>query len=256
MEYKNINFRTEKNISFIEINRPEVLNALNKDTVIEIEKALDEIRSDKTVKTLIVSGSGKNFAAGADIGGMADHTVLEAKEFTFNRAFNALQDLPVPVIAAVSGFALGGGLELALTCDFRICGKDAKMGMPEIKLGIFPGAGGTQRLPALIGPARAKMMIFLGNPIDADTAFQWGLCDIVTDKNPIEEAVILAEKLAERPSAALSQCKKVINYGCYRNQREGIIYEEESWAALFATDDQKEGMKAFLEKRKPVFKGR
>jgi enoyl-CoA hydratase len=205
---------------------------------------------------LIVSGSEGNFAAGADVAPMVDLAPAEAEVFCFNDVFNELEALPVPVIAAISGFALGGGMELALACDFRICGKDAKMGFPEIKLGIFPGAGGTQRLPRLIGVGRAREMIYLGATIDADTALQYGLCNRVVSGDPVDEAMKMAEKLATRPPVALAGVKGVINFGMNAGLRESIAFEQRAWADLFSTADQKEGMNAFLEKRKAVFQGK
>lgn len=256
MDYRNLILHVFGGIATITLDRPKVLNALSWELVTEIEHAARELYADEGVRAVVVSGNGGNFAAGADIGPMTERAPDEAKKFTFNRAFNAIEDLPVPVIAAVSGYALGGGLELALACDFRICSADAKLGMPEIKLAIFPGAGGTQRLPRLIGPARAKMMIFLGDTVDAGTALEWGLCDKVVEGDPVTEAMALAGKLSERAPIALRQAKRAVNQGINRGLREGIYFEEDSWAALFSTADQKEGMRAFLEKRKPNFTGK
>jgi len=256
LKYNHILLAVEKAIAHIVLNRPKVLNALNREMVSELHDAVRQITADGAIRVLVISGSEKNFAAGADIAPMADLAPAQASEFCFNRAFNALEDLPIPVIAAISGYALGGGLELALACDFRICSEDAKLGSPEIKLGIFPGAGGTQRLPKLVGISRAKEMIFLGRNIDARTALEYGLCDKVVQGDPLPEALALAEQLADRPAAALQSAKRVINYGAGRDLRTGIEFEEERWTDLFTTEDQKEGMKAFLEKRKPNFKGK
>ncbi|MBP7583857.1 MAG: enoyl-CoA hydratase/isomerase family protein [Spirochaetes bacterium] len=256
MDYGLLTLHVYNGIATITLDRPKVLNALNWDLVTEIESAARELHGDERVRAVVIAGSGGNFAAGADIGPMAEREPVEAKMYTFNSAFNALEDLPVPVIAAVSGYALGGGLELALACDFRICSSDAKLGMPEIKLAIFPGAGGTQRLPKLIGLSRAKMMIFLGETVNAATALEWGLCDKVVEGDPVPEAMALAGKLAERAPVALCAAKRAVNHGFYRGLREGIYFEEDSWAALFSTEDQKEGMRAFMEKRKPVFRGK
>ncbi len=255
MDYRLLTLHVYNGIASITLNRPKVLNALNWELVTEIERAAGELHGDERVRAVVVAGSGGNFAAGADIGPMVERDPVEAKKFTFNSAFNALEDLPVPVIAAVSGYALGGGLELALACDFRICSADAKLGMPEIKLAIFPGAGGTQRLPRLIGLSRAKMMIFLGETVNAATALEWGLCDRIVDGDPVPEAMALAGKLAERAPIALRKSKQVVNRGYYGDLHGGIAMEEESWASLFSTEDQKEGMRAFMEKRKPAFIG-
>ncbi len=255
MEYRFIEIMTSERITHILLNRQEVMNALNRDMVDEIHHAINGIGNDTGVRAVIISGKGGNFAAGADISPMATQTPLQARKFIFNNAYNAIDDLPVPVIAAVSGYALGGGCELALACDIRICAKDAKLGFPEIKLGIFPGAGGTQRLPNLIGEGRAKEMIFLGNLIDAETALSYGLCNRIAESDPVNAAMKIAATLSERPPVALAAAKRVINYGIGRELKEGLLFEEEVWSSLFATEDQKEGMKAFLEKRKPHFKG-
>ncbi len=255
MNYGNLTLHIHGGIATITLDRPKVLNALSWDLVTELEKAAAQLREDKQVRALVISGNGGNFAAGADIGPMAERMPEEAKRYTFNSAFTAIEELPIPSIAAVSGYALGGGLELALACDFRVCSEDAKLGMPEIRLGIFPGAGGTQRLPKLIGPTRAKMMIYLGDTVNAATALEWGLCDIVVPGDPVPEAMALAGKLAERAPIALRRAKETVNRGFYGDLRSGIAAEEDAWASLFSTEDQKEGMRAFLEKRKPLFRG-
>jgi len=256
MNYTNIILREEDRLAFIELNRPDKLNALSWELIMELDQCLTCIRSRTDLGALIISGRGENFAAGADIADMVERTPQESIQYTFNRVFNELEELPVPVIAAVRGYALGGGLELALACDFRFCSGDARLGLPEIKLGIFPGAGGTQRLPRLIGLSRAKEMIFAGQYITAAKALEYGLCDRLTAGDPAVEAEAFARQLLERPPIALSCAKKVINYGTGRDLRTGIAMEEEVWASLFSTEDQEEGMRAFLEKRKPVFKGR
>jgi len=246
----------ENGIAHIVLDRPEVLNALNSELVAELQKALETIRNSKHVHVVIISGSNNNFAAGADISGMVDQSPLEAAEKTFNSVFNEIEDFPLPVIAAICGYALGGGLELALACDMRICSADAKLGLPEIKLGIFPGAGGTQRLPRLVGAGRAKEMIFLGEFIDARTALSYGLCNRVVEGDPVEEATRMAAKLMERSPVALKRAKQVINFSAAEDLHNGIKHEEHVWAGLFCTEDQKEGMKAFIEKRKPNFRGK
>lgn len=256
MDYRHIRYSRENGIARIVLDRPDVLNALNRAMVDEILDAVRVIAADDSARALVIWGSGSNFAAGADVGSMVDLTPAEVPAFAYNDAFNALEDLPVPSIAAISGFALGGGLELALACDFRICSRDAKLGSPEIKLGIFPGAGGTQRLPKLIGPSRAKEMIFLGKSIDAETALRYGLCDRVIEGDPVTEALAMAEQLAKQAPGTLRIAKRVINYGLGRDIKTGVAYEEKGFAGLFTTADQKEGMKAFLEKRKPVFTGK
>jgi len=256
MNYGNLTLHIHGGIATITLDRPKVLNALSWDLVTELERASGELRGNMEVRALVISGNGGNFAAGADIGPMAERMPEEARRYTFNNAFNAIEDLPFPSIAAVSGYALGGGLELALACDFRVCSDDAKLGMPEIGLGIFPGAGGTQRLPKLVGLTRAKMMIYLGETVNAATALEWGLCDIAVPGDPVPGAMALAGKIAERAPVAVRRAKEAVNRGFYGDLRPGIASEEEAWASLFSTEDQKEGMRAFLEKRKPVFRGK
>jgi enoyl-CoA hydratase len=256
MEYENLIVNISESIAHVELNRPDVMNALDRRLVDEIGAVAQKIGRHRSVRSLVISGRGGHFAAGADIAPMAGMPPEGAKAFCFNSVFNMIEDLPFPVIAAISGFALGGGLELALACDIRICSQNAKLGFPEIKLGIFPGAGGTQRLPRLVGEGRAREMIYLGDIIDADAALRYGLCSRVVAGNSVDEALKIGEKLASRPPRALAAAKHVIGSGMNMTLREGIAYEEECWTGMFATEDQKEGMKAFLEKRKPVFTGR
>ena len=253
MEY--LKYEIENKIAIITINRPEVLNALNKDLINELGLTIDNMMSKGNARALIITGEGKNFAAGADIVQMIELNPSQARRFSFSDVFNKIEALPIPVFAAINGFALGGGLELTLACDFRICSAKAKLGLPEIKLGIMPGAGGTQRLPKLIGLSRAREMIYYGNIIDADKAYQWGLCDSVVEGDPVEQAKELAGKLVEKSLVALEAAKKTINYGIDRDLSSGIVFEAIVWSDLFSTADQKEGMRAFHEKRKPAFKG-
>ena len=253
MEY--LKYEIENKIAIITINRPEVLNALNKDLINELGLTIDNMMSKGNARALIITGEGKNFAAGADIVQMIELNPSQARRFSFSDVFNKIEALPIPVFAAIKGLALGGGLELTLACDFRICSAKAKLGLPEIKLGIMPGAGGTQRLPKLIGLSRAREMIYYGNIIDADKAYQWGLCDSVVEGDPVEQAKELAGKLVEKSLVALEAAKKTINYGIDRDLSSGIVFEAIVWSDLFSTADQKEGMRAFHEKRKPAFKG-
>lgn len=246
----------ENGIATITIDRPDVLNALNRDLVTELGSLIDELTADKAIRALIITGTGKNFAAGADIADMVELAPSEARAFSFSGVFDKIEGLPIPVFAAIQGYALGGGLELALACDFRICSTTAKLGLPEIKLGIMPGAGGTQRLPKLIGLSRAREMIYFGTIIDAEKALQWGLCDRVVDGDPAEHAKYMAEKLLEKSPIALEAAKKSVNFVNDADMASGIAYEAVVWADLFSTADQKEGMRAFLEKRKPNFTGK
>lgn len=242
------------NIGVLKVNRPKALNALSREVVDEIDGILEEIKADEEIRALIVTGDG-NFAAGADIVAMVELGPEEARKFLFSETFNKLEDLGIPTIAAICGYALGGGLELALTCDFRIASEDAKMGLPEITLGIMPGAGGTVRLPRLIGEAKAKEMIMLGGPIKAEEALRVGLVGKVVPKEELfDEAMKLAEKLSQRPKLALKAAKESINNG--KIDKAAVEKEADIWSSLFATQDQKEGMRAFVDKRKPQYVGK
>ncbi len=253
---KYLKYEIENHIATITINRPEVLNALNKDLIDELGLAIDGMMNEGNARVLIITGEGKSFAAGADIVQMIEMNPAQARGFIFSGVFNKIEALPIPVIAAIKGFALGGGLELALACDFRICNAKAKLGLPEIKLGIIPGAGGTQRLPKLIGLSRAREMIYFGDIIDAEKACQWGLCDRVVEGDPLEQAREMAAKIIEKSPVALEAAKKTINYGIDKDLSSGIAFEAIVWSDLFSTADQKEGMMAFQEKRKPTFTGK
>jgi enoyl-CoA hydratase len=253
MSFEFIDVKVEEGIAVVSLNRPKALNALNKGMVLELDRVFDEMAVDPLVKAVVITGE-KNFAAGADISNMLTLSPEEAKEFSFRHTFNKIEDLPKPVIAAISGFALGGGLELALACDIRIAAPDAKLGFPEINLGIFPGAGGTQRLPRLIGPLWAKQMMYTGDIIPAGKAAEYGLVDLA--ENPLEEALKLAGKLAAKAPVALKLVKQCINLAADVDQKKGVEFEAVAWASTFATEDQREGMKAFTEKRKAVFKGK
>ncbi|MDR2088990.1 MAG: enoyl-CoA hydratase/isomerase family protein [Clostridiales Family XIII bacterium] len=254
MSYENIIVRSENNVAIINLNRPKSLNALNAAMVAELGKAFDEIAADPQVKAVVITGE-KNFAAGADITDMVELNPEEAFAFAFSPVFNRIANCPKPVIAAIEGFALGGAMELALCCDIRIAAAGAKMGFPEINLGIFPGAGGTQRLPRLIGPSKAKKLIFTGSIVKGEEALSLGLVDILAE-NPSEEATKLAGELAGKASVALKLAKECINVSADVDLNTGIAYEATEWARLFATADQKEGMRAFIEKRKASFVGK
>ena len=255
MDFETINLSVRDGIARIAINRPKVLNALNRQVITELDKAASKVRLAEDIRVLIITGEGGNFAAGADISEMVDLDQMSAAEFSFNPTFNDIEALPIPVIAAVDGYALGGGLELALACDIRLCSSKAKFGLPEIRIGIFPGAGGTQRLPRIIGHGRARELIYTGRQVDAQTAEAWGLCNFVVDENLEEEAFKLAKRIASGPPLALKVAKAAIRAGAEKGIVDGVVQEAIYWNYLFSTKDQKEGMKAFLEKRKPHFCG-
>ena len=250
-------YEQSNRIGVIKINRPSALNALNSDVIRELDELLEKIKANQETSVLII-GSSENFAAGADIKNMMELTSEQAKEFSFSNTFDKLTTLEIPTIAAIEGFALGGGLELALACDLRIASKNAKLGFPEIKLGIMPGAGGTVRGPRLLGAARAKELIFLGEMIGADKAEQIGLVNMVVESgNVMDSALEWAVKLCAKSPVALKVAKKAIQGGLDEpNLEQAISLERDLWAGMFETDDQKEGMRAFIEKRKPVYQGK
>ncbi|HWQ75872.1 MAG TPA: enoyl-CoA hydratase-related protein [Syntrophomonas sp.] len=253
MSYEYIEINIENEIAVVSLNRPKELNALNKPMILELDRAFETMTDDPRIKAVVITGE-KNFAAGADIHYMLDLSPELAKGFSFRHTFNKIEDFPKPVFAAISGFALGGGLELALACDMRIASPNAKLGFPEINIGIFPGAGGTQRLPRLIGTARAKELIYTGNIITASKAEAYGLVNTIADK-PLEAAVEMAGKLIIKAPVALKLAKQCINLAFNVDANIGFEYEAIAWASTFATHDQKEGMRAFVEKRAPQYLG-
>lgn len=250
-------FEIVDHIGIVSINRSKALNALNREVVTELEELIKTIRNMEEIRVLII-GSGKHFAAGADIRSMVDCSVEEAKEFSFSKIFDQLADLEIPTIAAIEGFALGGGLELALACDLRIASKTAKMGFPEINLGIMPGAGGTIRGPRLLGGCRAKELILLGEIIEATRAEQMGLVNkVVEPEELMDKAMEWAKKLSEKAPIALRVAKATIDAGLDNSKcSDAMEIEGKNWAELFSTEDQKEGMSAFIEKRVPVYQGK
>jgi len=260
MAYETISVSLEEGIAILKINRPRVLNALNRATLLEIQRALKELEKDPEVRVLIITGEGeKAFVAGADISEMAPMNPKEALEFSKlgHETLSLIEEFPSPVIAAVNGYALGGGLELVLACDIILASENARLGLPEVTLGICPGFGGTQRLPRLIGKARAKELIFTGEMIDAKKAYEFGIVNkVVPQDKLLDEAKEIARKIAKNGPLAVRAAKRLVEKGLETSLRSGEAMEIEAWANLFATEDQKEGMKAFLEKRKPEFKAR
>lgn len=240
-------------IAIVRVNRPKHFNALSRETIDQLDAVLDSVRQDSSIRALILTGE-KNFAAGADIGDMTHLTPLEAQAFLFADTFRKLELLPIPTIAAICGYALGGGLEMALACDVRIASEDAQMGLPEISLGIMPGAGGTVRLPKLVGIGKAKELIFSGRKITAAEAYQCGLVQQVVAPADLMTIVNeLAKKLARQSATALMSAKTMLNYSAEMPPDAAFKMEAGYWSGLFGTPDQIEGMQAFIEKRKPRF---
>jgi len=263
MEFENIIYEKdkEKGIVKLTINRPEVRNALNAATRQEIRNAIDEIEKDEGVRVVIITGAGeKAFISGADITAFKDATPIMMEESASTLGQQLLIDienLRVPVIAMINGFCLGGGQELAMCCDIRIASENAKFGQPEINIGIFPGAGGTQRLPRLVGWGKAKELIYTGRIIDAVEAEKIGLVDKVVPPERLEEEVEqLAATIASKSPLIIKLVKKTINKGMYTDLAASLAYEKANFALCFSTEDHTEGVTAFLEKRKPEFKGR
>lgn len=259
MEYNNIYIEEENNLATITIDRPKKLNALNKATIEELHEAFKELDDDGGIKVIIITGNGeKAFVAGADISEFAHFSVKEGGKLAAKgqeMLFDFVANLSTPVIAAINGFALGGGLELAMACHFRVASTNAKMGLPEVSLGVIPGYGGTQRLPELVGKGRALEMIMTAGMISSEKALEYGLVNYVVEQ---EELVPLCEKLASKisnnSSVAISQAIKAVNAG-YSFNTDGYTAEIGAFGACFGTDDFKEGTTAFLEKRKADFPG-
>ena len=260
MEFKNIIYAKEKGIARITINRPEVRNALNRATRSELSYAIEEIEKDKDIRVVIITGAGdKAFISGADITEFKEATPITIQEYTSTlgqELYNRIEDISIPVIAMINGFCLGGGLELAMCCDIRIASENAKFGQPEIKVGFIPGGGGTQRLPRLVGWGKAKELIYTGQIIDAVEAERIGLVEKVVPQDKLEEEVNqLAESITSKSPLIIKLAKKTINRGMYTDLAAGLNCERLTFALCFATEDRKEGINAFLEKRSPEFKG-
>lgn len=259
MNLKTINLTNQGAIGLLTLNQTGSMNALNDQLIKDLTQAIEMISSDDQLRVLVITGGEKVFAAGGDIKAMVACGPREAKEYVIpiHKVFNQISELPKPTIAAISGFALGGGVELALTCDFRIAAQNAKFGFPEINLGIFPAAGGSQRLPRLIGMSKATELMFTGDTIDAETALSIGLVNkVVAQDELIESSLQLAGKLAAKPPLALKRLKESMHNVFNLDLEMGLKMEMELLGSLFATEDQKEGMKAFTEKRQPEFKGK
>ena len=261
MSFQNILEHTENGILSLTINRPDKLNALNKLTIHELSNALDKAANDTNVKVLILTGAGgKSFVAGADISEFAHFTIDEGALLASDGQmllFSKIQDYSKPIIAAVNGFALGGGLELAMACHMRVASDTAKMGLPEVSLGVIPGYGGTQRLAQLVGKGKAFEMIMTTDMITADDAFKWGLVNYVTPpEGLLKKCVEIADKIMKRASPASSASAILAINAGFESDKNGFEVEISEFGKCFNTYDFKEGISAFMEKRKPVFLGK
>jgi enoyl-CoA hydratase len=260
VDYKNLKIEKKDGIATLTINRPQVLNALNKETISELTSAIVELDKDKNLKVVILTGEGdKAFIAGADIKQMASMTTLEAKEFSElgHEMLFTIENSRLPFIAAINGYALGGGCEVLMSCDICIAAKSAKIGQPEINLGVHPGFGGTQRLPRLVGRMKAKELLFTGKNIDAEEACKIGLVNMIVDDDKLMETVNkLAGQIASKSQIQTAFIKSLVNKGTDIDLNTASSLEISYFSSSFSTNDQKEGMKAFLEKRKADFKGK
>ena len=259
MDFENILVDQEGHTGTITINRPSKLNALNKKTIAELHRAFAQMAEDPEIRVIVLTGTGeKAFVAGADISEFASYSVAQGEQLASegqDLLFNFVEQLSTPVIAAVNGFALGGGLELAMSCHFRIASDNAKMGLPEVSLGVIPGYGGTQRLPQLVGKGKAMEMITIGSMITADEALRLGLVNhVVPQEELMDFSKKIASKISNNSPVAISYAIKAVNAG-FKSNVIGFATEIESFGACFGTEDFKEGTTAFLEKRKANFTG-
>ena len=259
MAYENLLVERDAAVVTVTVNRPKALNALNPATLWELQRCCEELRQDKAARCVLLTGAGdRAFVAGADIAAMEQMSAIDGRRFALfgQGVMRQLELLPIPVVAAVNGFALGGGLELALSCDLILASATAKFGQPEINLGIIPGFGGTQRLARRIGVEAARLLIYTGDLIGAEEALRLGLvARVVPPAELLSQAKQLAATLAAKAPVALQQAKAAINTGSDIDLDDGCRYEAEAFAVAFGTNDRAEGMRAFIEKRPPAFKG-
>ena len=260
MAYETLRYEKEGHVATVTLDRPDRLNALSRQLIRELDQAVSEIEGDDEVRVVIVTGAGRAFSAGADIKERVEHAEdlgYQRGGVGASRTFRRMERTGKVFIAAVNGYAAGGGCELAMACDLRVASTQAQFALPEVKLGILPGAGGTQRLPRLVGPARAKEMMFLGEFVSAEQALAWGLVNrVVPPEELLPEARRLAETLLERPPLSLAMIKAAVNTGLEVDLDSGLELEGRCSWILQTTEDRREGMRAFVEKRKPVFRGR
>jgi enoyl-CoA hydratase len=254
--YNYVKIESNQGIAILTVNRPDAMNSLNNDVLNDLFDAFNQVANDESVMAIILTGEGKAFVAGADIAAMYEMNPVMAKELSSNghRVMNLIESIPKPVIAAVNGFALGGGCELALACDIRIASERAKFGQPEVNLGIIPGFGGTLRLPSLVGKGMGKLLIMTGDIIDAQEAFRIGLVDkVVAPEHLMEAAHALAGRIISKAPLAVASAKAIIDEGYNRNISKVFTIEIDAFSRLFDTRDKKEGIGAFLEKRPAKF---
>ncbi len=257
MPYELILTETRGQVGLITLNRPQALNALNNPLLRELMDALEAFDANNAIGAIVITGNEKAFAAGADIKEMADLSVQQIKDRDHVAVYGRLRTIQKPVIAAVSGWALGGGCEVALACDMIVASESARFGQPEITIGVIPGAGGTQRLTRLVGKVIAMEMILNNRTLTAQEAYQFGMVNrLVPVAEYLEQALKLAEEIAARAPVAVRVAKKMINQAFEGTLSEGLAAEKQEFYNLFATEDQKEGMQAFIEKRKPSWKGK
>lgn len=259
LNYDYVKYEKKNNIAYVTINRPDALNALNQNVLADIKSVFEDMKNDAEVKAVILTGEGRAFVAGADIAQMRDQSTLEGRSFiVFGQSvMNLIENFEKPVIAAVNGFALGGGCELCMAADVRIASTKAKFGQPEVSLGIIPGFGGTQRLSRLVGKGMAKYLIYTGDIIDSTEALRIGLVEkVVEPEKLIEECEVIANKIITKAPIAIEMAKLAINNGLNMDLNQGINYEAELFTTCFGTEDKIEGMTAFLEKRPADFKNK
>ena len=247
----------ENGVAIIQLHRPDVMNAINIQLMTELVESLEKFDKDPSVRCIILTGSDKSFAAGADIKEMANSSSIEMLERDQFARWDRIRKIKKPIIAAVTGYALGGGCELAMACDIIIASESAKFGQPEVNIGIIPGAGGTQRLTRAVGKNKAMEIILTGEMISAEEAQQWGLvAKVVPNGRVLDEAKILATKIASKPPLAIQLAKESILKSFDMTIEDGLAFERKNFYMLFGSEDQKEGMKAFVEKRKAEWKGK
>ena len=256
MDYENILVETRGNVGVIRLNRPQALNALSPALVKDLGQALDIFEKDQSIRAMVITGSDKAFAAGADIKVMQNFSYMDTYLSNYiTDGWERVAHCRKPLIAAVAGFALGGGCEMAMMCDFILAADNAKFGQPEIKLGVIPGAGGTQRLTRFVGKSKAMEMVLTGRMMDAQEAERSGLVSrIVPLADLVEEAIKVAQQIADLSLPIVMMAKESVNRSYETTLAEGVLFERRTFHSTFATEDQKEGMAAFVEKRKPAFK--